>query len=371
MVSVRTGILAVIVVLAIGACTDRPVRPALDAAYDLASSRHLPVLRALRAGGLSGIVFDAAGDLLAISDDRIGPRILTFRVRESPFELEPLGSVSLYNAPETLDPEAIALTAEGHLLVASEGVQDEEPRTAPGIFEFTREGEFVRVLNVRNRFVAPLTGPAIAGVRANAGFESLTLTSDGKQLFTATEGPLVQDGEPATFEKGARVRILEYVRSGESFSPAREWIYETDAVARPDFPTGFIINGLVELLALDEQNGGGDLLAMERSYAAEINDGPRALQRIRVYRVSLEGATNVAALDSLATRTGINPVAKQLILDLGEMSNRPGSLADLANFEGLAWAPKAGEGPRKLWLVSDDNFSWREHTWFLRLNVIE
>jgi hypothetical protein len=372
-VSVRTAILAALIVVPTCGCDERPVVPTLDGAYDLASSRHAPALQALRAGGLSGIVFDAAGDLLAISDARTSPRILMFQVHDRPFELEPTGSVSLYNVPEVLDPEAVVRTAEGNLLVASEGVQDEEPRTAPGIFEFTREGEFVRALRVRNHFIAPLRGPLIAGVRANAGFESLTLSSDGKRLFTATEGPLVQDGEPANFDHGGRVRILEYVRGGaDGFAPAREWAYEIDAVARPDFAPGFFINGLVELLALDNGDGDpGDLLAMERSYASETGDGPGTLHRIRVYRVSLRGATNVATIDSLAGRTGITPATKRLILDLGELPGRPGSLRELANFEGLAWALPAAGGRRKLWLVSDDNFSWREHTWFLRLNFVD
>ena len=42
----------------------------------------------------------------------------------------------------------------------------------------------------------PGTEPGDRGVRDNLGFESLTLTPDGKALWTATEVALTQDDEP-------------------------------------------------------------------------------------------------------------------------------------------------------------------------------
>lgn len=359
------AILCIVAGFAIGSCAPAPWTPVVerDGAFDLASEANRPALKVLRAGGLSGIVFDRAGELLAISDDHVGPRVLTLRVHENPFRLEPTGMISLWGSPEEVDPEGIAILENGNLLVASEGNQDEEPRTAPGILEFTHDGQWVRTLALRNKFVPTPQGPITVGVRGNSSFESLTLTFDRTRLFTAVETALAQDGEPANFDRGTRARILEYVRQGETFAPAREWVYETDPVARPDFPAGFFINGLVELLALDDEH----LLALERSYAEEANEGARSLQRIRIYQVSLRGATDVSNLDSIANRSAVRPVTKQLVLDLGESPNLPPGLSGLDNFEGLAYAPPGADRRRRLLMVSDDNFDETQRTWFLRL----
>ena len=351
-----------IIVAALGACGGAAPPIAVQDYFDLASEANAPALTVLRAGGLSGIAFDAKGQLLAVSDARDSPRILMLDVHENPFRLEPTGMIHLWGCPEKLDPEGIAILPNGNLLIASEGVQNEEPRTAPGIFEFTRDGEWLRTLDLRNRFIPPLEGPITVGVRDNRSFESLTLARDGTRFFTAVESALAQDGEPANFDHGTRARILEYVHKGETFVPAREWVYETDPVARPDFPTGMVVNGVAELVALDD----GDLLVLERSYAGEADGGPRGLQRIRIYQASMQGATDVSTMDSLAGRR-VRPVTKRLVLDLGQAPSLPPILSSLDNFEGMAFDAPGSDGRRRLWLVSDDNFSKTQRTWFTRL----
>jgi hypothetical protein len=354
--------LCAIIVAALIACGGAAPPIAVHDLFDLASDANAPALTVLRAGGLSGIAFDANGELLAVSDAQDSPRVLTLRVHENPFRLEPTGMIHLWGCPETLDPEGIAILPNGHLLISSEGVQNEEPRTAPGIYEFTRDGEWVRTFNLRNKFIPPLEGPITVGVQENRSFESLALARDGNRFFTAVESALAQDDEPANFDKGTRVRILEYAHRGETFVPAREWVYETDPAARPDFPTGMVVNGVTELLALDD----GDLLVLERSYAGEAEDGPRALNRIRIYQVSMQGATDVSNIDSLAGRS-VRPVTKRLVLDLGQAPSLPPILSGLENFEGLAFEAPGSDGRRRLWMVSDDNFSATQKTWFVRL----
>lgn len=351
-----------VIVAALGACGGAAPPPAVLDQFDLASEGNAAALAVLRAGGLSGIAFRANGELLALSDAKTSPRILTLRVLESPFRLEPTGLIHLRGCPDKLDPEGLAILPNGHLLIASEGVQNEEPRTAPGIFEFTNDGEWQRTLDLRKRFVPPEQGPITVGVRENLSFESLTLARDGNRFFTAIESALAQDDEPANFDRGTRVRILEYTRQRETFGPAREWVYETDPAARPDFPTGPVVNGVAELLALDD----GDLLVLERSYAGEANGGPRTLNRIRIYQASMQGATDVSSMGSLKGHE-VRPVSKRLVLDLGQAPNLSPTLAGLDNFEGLAFDPPGSTGRRRLWLVSDDNFNKTQRTWFLRL----
>jgi hypothetical protein len=352
-------------IIALGACSaaSRSNGVELTDAIDLAAGADANAAYVLRAGGLSGLAVDRSGRLLAISDDRANLRVLTFTVHEAPFRVQPTGMISLRNAPTPLDSEGIAVLANGNLLIASEGIQGQAPRTMPAIVEFTGNGEWVRTLAVRSRFLPPATGPITSGARGNASFESLTLVPDESRFFTAVESPLVQDGEPANFDHGGRVRILEYARQGETFVPRREWVYETEPIERADFPAGFFVQGLVELVALGEL----ELLALERGYVEEQQPGKRALNRIRVFKVSLGGATDVSHLDSIAGDSQIRPASKQLVIDLKGTPGLPPTLEDLDNFEGMTLLPPSSNGSRSLLIVSDDNFNDTQRTWFLRL----
>ena len=287
-----------------------------------------------------------------MSDARDSPRVLTLRVHENPFRLEPTGMIHLWGCPEKLDPEGIAILPNGNLLISSEGVQNEEPRTAPGIFEFSRDGEWMRTLNLRDKFIPPQKGPVTVGVRENRGFESLTLAPDGSRFFTAVESALAQDGEPATFDTGTRhassstrgrarrsnqhgngctkrilrrVRTSQPARSSTAWRNCSRWTMEA-------------------------------LLVLERSYAGEADAGPRSLNRIRIYQVSTRGATDVSSMDSLKGQD-VRPVSKRLVIDLGLLPNLPPVLAALDNFEGMTFDAPGADGRRRLWLVSDDNFS--------------
>jgi hypothetical protein len=351
--------------IALGACSAAPRSngPELTDAIDLAAGPDADAAHVLRAGGLSGLAVDRSGRLLAVIDERTSSRVLTFRVHERPFRVQPTGMISLRNAPMTLDSEAIAVLSNGHLLIASEGVQNQTPRSMPAIVEFTGDGQWVRTLAVRSRFLPPAAGPITSGARGNASFESLTLVPDESRFFTALESPLVQDGEPASFERGGRVRILEYARQGPTFVPGREWAYDTDPVEARDFTAGVAAQGLVELIALDDR----ELLALERSYVQEQPPGKRDLNDIRVFRVSLKDATDISHLDSIAGDSSVRPASKRLIVDLAHAPGLPPALTDLDNFEGMTLLPSPPNGGRSLLIVSDNNFNDEQRTWFLRL----
>ena len=129
-----------------------------------------------------------------------------------------------------------------------------------------------------------VTADRSSGVRQNLGFESAGV--HGHDLFSATENALFQDGPPATVSSGSPARILRYdLRSGRL---ERQWIYKTDPVAEPPVPaTQFSVNGLVELLPLDDDT----LIAMERSFSV---GAPGTGNSIKLYEVSLRGATRRA-----------------------------------------------------------------------------
>lgn len=320
-------------------------------------------------GGISGLASLAGGrELLGIADDRENSRVYRFKVEGEPpnLRLVPTATITLQSgpgAPAKLDPEGIAVTAEGHILISSEGIGNEEPRLPPAILEYSAAGEFIRQLEVRPRFVPTERGEVVSGVRPNSAFESLALAHDGR-LFTAAELPLAQDGDLVPFGPGSRTRLLEYREAAGRFRPAREFAYDIDPMDQPPFTQTTIVNGIVELLAL----GGDELLSLERGYAESANRA-QSLNRIRIFRVSLAGATDISGVASLRKQPAVRPVRKTLLLDLKDVGGLSPALAALDNFEGMTWGPVLPDGRRQLLIVSDDNFSARQVTAFLSFGV--
>ncbi len=311
-----------------------------------------------------------------MSDDSQNPRVFILRVSGDggDFRVDPRAYFPLPTraeaagrdgpadeAPEALDPEGLAVSRSGRVFISSEGLFNRQPRVLPGIYEYSQRVAFVRALPIPEKFLPAAQGPLTRGVRPNAGLECLTLTPDDRRLFTATESAIVQDGPAADSTTGALSRIIEYEASGETYVPRREFAYMVDPVAQAEFSPSFSINGLVELLAFSST----DLLAMERSYAEASPDGPR-LNRIRLYRISLKGATDVSGLASLQGAQGVKPARKTLLLDFAGLRGLSPQLQALDNFEGLTFGPRGPAGPTLI-VVSDDNFSLQQHTAFLLL----
>lgn len=337
----------------------------LAAQYSLPPLSRFPPITGLPFGGLSGLAWGAGGQLLGISDAQQGGRVYTLQIDGvgDSFRVTPVGVIHLAFAAgeDRPDHEAITVLPDGHFLVASEGTT-REPRLPPSVAEYGAYGQFVRRLAIPEHYVPEPTGTLTRGARGNAGFESLTLSPDGARLFTASETALIQDGATATFENGSRTRILEFRKRDDTFEPAREFVYDIEAVDKPPYKPGLSINGLVDLLAINRTT----LLALERGYVEDAGKTGPSVNRVRLYRITLDGATDVSRLPSLQGQTGIVPVSKTLLLDLSKM---PGLSPDLApsldNFEGMTFGPALAGGNASLLLVSDDNFSKSQRTWFL------
>lgn len=344
-----------------------------DPAYVLAGSYIVPSpsldAKGLHFGGLSGLApLGEGAEMLAVSDEREDSRVYKIALEWTPSgaRVVETGAIHLQigrGAPDVLDPEGIAITRNGHLIVSSEGVGTVEPRLPPALVEYDMNGRYIRQLSVRPKYVPNRTGRAITGVRGNAAFESLTITDDFSRLYTALELPLIQDGDADPFASRVRTRILEYVPLGETYRPAGEFVYEIERLERVPFEHRFAINGVVELLAL----GNRELLVLERGFV-ESSDRLRSVNRIQVFRISLAGATNVSRYESLRHAGSITPVTKTLVLDVNTVKGLDARLAGLDNFEGMAWGPAPpGSDTRPLVLVSDDNQNPRQVTAFLFL----
>ncbi|MEO8275723.1 MAG: esterase-like activity of phytase family protein [Thermoanaerobaculia bacterium] len=297
-------------------------------------------------GGLSGLAFDAgSGKFLALSDDR--SEHAPARFYSASIDLVEGKPVLRVDSATTLlaadghpypsrglDPEGIAVDAT-HLFISSEG--EAKVGQAPFVAEFDRSGRFVRELAISDRFRPTLKGDA--GVRDNLGFEALGLTPDGRYLFSGAENGLVQESAAASPGVPSLSRLLRW--DLERGGPPEELLYRVEAISvTPPSPTDVLVNGLVELIALDAEH----LLTLERQWVPGVG------VQIRLFAVSLTGLTDVAEIDPPATLS-MRTAAKTLILDFADLG------LPLDNFEGMTFGPPLPDGRRTLFVVSDDNFN--------------
>ena len=348
--------LATTLALPLAAADPRPEPNALTFVGRALLPRDLEVA-GTRVGGLSGLFWDEAeGRFHAVSDDRgrSGPvRVYRLRLDVTPGEGagSPLGtSVSVDGmtplsdarglpfAPGSIDTEGIAAVPGGYL-VSTEAIE-RRVSVAPSIAEHRRDGRLRRELPLPGK-LRPSPG---RGARDNFGFEGLATTADGRFLFAGLENALAQDGPTADVRVPSPVRLLRFdlVAGG----PPAEYVYVVDPVSVVPPNDGlYRVNGLSDLLALSEDR----LLVLERQFVDGTGNATR------IFEVALEGATDVASIDSLADASYV-PVKKTLLLDLAETGVPP------ENFEGLAFGPRLPDGRASLVVMSDDNFNPEQET---------
>jgi hypothetical protein len=265
-----------------------------------------------RSEELSGIVWDPERRVvLAISDEH--PRIVELRP-SADFRSWTFGEVMTVEGVTPWDGEGIAMHGK-RLFMANEGPSR--------VVELDRAG----------RMRAELPLPAhFQSCRTNRCLESLSVTPDGRYLFTSNESTLAVDGPAPTADAGATVRIL---RIDLETGARREWAYLTDPVCTRG-NDGEV--GVVDLVAL----GGDEVLVLERSYVA------RVANRVRLFRVKLEGA-DVLAQPRLEAAP---PPKKTFLFDIADWdAARP----FVPNYEGICLGPRLADGRRLLFLVSDNN----------------
>ncbi|MDQ1348750.1 MAG: uncharacterized protein QG573_2126, partial [Acidobacteriota bacterium] len=234
----------------------------------------------------------------------------------------------------SLDPEGIAL-GRRRIYISSEG--EAKVGQAPFVYEFDLAGRFVRELPLPARY-RPAVGAAV-GVRENLGFESLALSPDGRYLFCGSENGLAQESPAAAPGVASLSRLLRW--DLERGGAPEEFLYRVEAVSRtPPAPADLIINGLVELIALDRDH----LLALERQWVPGVG------VEIKLYAVSLAGLPDAGQIDPPAS-LALAPAPKTLLLDFADLG------LPLDNYEGMAFGAPLPDGRRPLIFVSDDNFN--------------
>jgi len=262
------------------------------------------------------------------------------------------------NPASTVDPEGIRYDpATSHIIWSSEGVRNLTLASPLLIDPFLREA------NLDGTHVADFALPPLFrmqatdnGTRSNGSLEGMSISPDGRYMFTAQEEPLYEDGPRASATvAGATIRILKYDKATRQ--PVAQYAYKLDAVHKAPVPaTQFQLNGVVEVLALSETK----LLAMERSFAV----GATPDYVVKIYEIDLAAATNVSNVNALTGAT-YTPVTKRLVLDVASTG-----IARIDNLEGMTFGPKLANGNYSLVMVSDDNFGATQISQFLAFEVI-
>lgn len=299
-------------------------------------------------GGLSGAAWDEdAGVYYLLSDDRSqinDARFYTVGIDVSDGSLDDgdvvfLDTTTLLNDDGvpypalSLDPESLALTDAGTLMIVSEG--DANALVSPFVNEYSLEGELIDELLVPPGYHP--TADMSSGIRQNLAFESATISPNGRTLTVANEAAMYQDGSGPSLTDSSPARILQY--NAVTGRPSAEFVYEVGPIPDEPIPAGsFAVNGLVDLLALDDR---GNFLGMERAFSVGVGNS------VSIYHVSLQGATDVFRSDI----TGATPVSKSLLIDLGDLG------ITLDNLEALALGPELPDGRTPLFVISDNNFN--------------
>jgi hypothetical protein len=310
-------------------------------------------------GGLSGITYDRQNDLFyAVSDDRSdraparfytlkleldqtaatkNPKIKAITVKDVTTLMKEDGKPY---EKGTIDPEGIALSPLGSVFIASEGAVNNG--IPPFINEFDRKtGALKRKLVIPEAFLPNEASQPQRGVQNNLAFESLTLNAratsgDPFNLFAATEAALAQDQEDPSPVQGAKIRMLHYYVQPPQITLLSEYLYPLEPK-----PRGVLEQGLSELLAIDQA---GHFIALERSF------GLSGFQ-VKLWQITTGGASDTSRVASFkGTLTGVQPIRKQLLLDLNQLK------IGLDNLEGMTLGPRLADGSQSLVVVSDDNF---------------
>lgn len=310
-------------------------------------------------GGISAIAYSGQRNRwLALSDYR---RLYELEIDPAsrPMKVVPRRLVQLgWPGRSYFDPEGLVVSVNGTLFISTEGNLRKQPIVEPELFEIGADGDWIGSRSIPQKFLVA-DRSAGKGSRHNHGFEALAIAPDGKRLYLGTEYPLLQDGEPADFERAGYSRLLEiFLEQGDHGS--REYVYIVEPMERPPgFENPAIHRGITELVALAPDY----FLALERSY---IEEGKKGAYRIEIFSVSLDGATDVSDLESLESLSDWIPVTKTLLIDLATIVPQlTPPYQSLENFEGMALGPALAGGGRSLLVASDNNFFEHQRTAFL------
>jgi 3-phytase/alkaline phosphatase D len=278
----------------------------------------------------------------------------------------PGGTTFPFTPQFTIDPEGFALSPDGNSVwVTSEGYRTAANTQDPFIRRYDLAGNQTDQINLPSRYNIVGT-PDGQGPANNVVFESLAFNASGNRLYTALEGGLLQEGGASGFNKPANSRIVAF--DPTTGNRTAEYLYRTDGIIRQPNGSAFATQGLVDILFTSDTT----FLALERSLTTDPNNQFPGGQtnEVRLYQVSLTGATDISGIDSLtdAVLPTITGVQKTLLFDFNT-ALFGGSQIRIDNLEALSFGPQLADGSYSLIVASDNNFAAAQTNQFFAFRV--
>lgn len=268
---------------------------------------------------------------------------------------------------KSLDPEGFVRLPNGHFLVSDE--------YGPSIYEFDAAGnklrEFTQPANVLPKAGATPNyndgrGIITTGRQDNRGYEGLTVSADGTKAYAILQDPLVNEGASNDGRRSRNLRIVEFdVATGQ---PGRQFIYQLEDV---NDINGRILGSANDFTATDQGRSigvssitalaDGSFVVIERDNRGTGVTDPNSTSLVgskRVYRITLDGATDVSGVSLANTNSlgGVVPVGKSLYIDI-QAALQGAGLTSVEKLEGLSFGRVLADGSLSMYIVSDNDFS--------------
>jgi hypothetical protein len=251
------------------------------------------------------------------------------------------------------DPEGFVVNpVNGHLLVSDE--------YGPSVYEFKRNGQFVRAFNTPDNLVPKVGASAnylasgttlTSGREGNRGLEGLTISPDGRFAYAMMQNGTVSDSNLTTTGRGMYARIVKYdTRTGDAVA---QYAYRLDG-AGPAPARG---RGISAIVALDDTR----FMVLERNNRGigvpDANiDGAEKL----VYLIDIAGASDVTGVDlKVPLPAGVNAVQKAVspLIDLAANTLTALGGRSPEKWEGLTVGPQLNDGSFLMLAGTDNDYS--------------
>ena len=231
----------------------------------------------------------------------------------------------------------ISIDSEG-LVVAKDGSFWVSDEYGPYIYKFSPEGKMLQAIQPPNAFLPrrngsisfasndpPIYAPDDAvvpkdvesGRANNQGFEGLTLSKNGRNLFAMTQSALAQEGGTGNPSR-KQVRLVKYNIGGKKPEYEEEYVatlplYDDGKKVAAQSEIHFIGDDQFFVLARDSGYGGGQKDSKSLYRQADVFDISRATD---IKGSKYDGAATAAIADATGTlKPGIRPVQYCPFLD--------------------------------------------------------
>lgn len=286
----------------------------------------------------------------AISSFRIAQTVKFTRPDGSAFNgLAPSPTTTLGNA---LDPEGFVVNPHtGHFYVSDE--------YGPSLYEFDRNGVFVRAFDTPAALV-PKTGGVddfagtanTTGRRSNRGFEGLAISADGSKVYAMLQSSMVDEGGA----DGVMNRIVQFDTA--SYHAEHQFAYRMDTASQG--------RGISALVALNDT----EFLVLERNNRG-LGIGTTLTSPSKVvYGIDITGADDVTdtplsnAFAGHAVTKGATPFINLAANTLAELNGKTPE-----KWEGLAIGPKLADGSYLILAGTDNDYSVTQNTSSVQFDV--